>query len=190
MRPRLNLATAPLENQRRFLAAALAVGLPALLVFAILGARVAADWQASRERRAEVARLEAGIQRYSSERAELSKFFEKPETRRVMERAAFLNGLIDQRSFQWTKIFIDLERELPVGVRVVSLAPHLVSGHVELKMVVGAQNDRGKLEFLKTLESSRKFTKLLVVSEQRPSHSEEGDRVLLELVAEYKAESQ
>ncbi len=189
MRPRLNLATAPLENQRRFLAAALAIGLPALMLFAFLGVAVASDWRATRARRAEIARLETDIKHFQKERAALSKFFESPETRRVMERAAFLNALIDQRSFPWTKIFIDLERELPIGVRVVSLAPHMVSGHVELKMVVGAQNDKGKLEFLKTLESSPEFTKLLVVSEQRPAHSEEGDQVLVELVAQYKAEA-
>lgn len=190
MRPRLNLATVPLENQRRFLAAALAVGLPALLLFAVLGARVGAEWRASRSRRAEISRLEGDIQRYKQQRSELEKFFESPETHRVMERAAFLNGMIDQRSFPWTQVFLDLERELPVGVRIVNLAPHMVSGHVELKMVVGAQNDKGKLEFLKTLESSPEFTKLLVISEQHPARSEEGDQVLLELVAQYKTEKQ
>jgi Tfp pilus assembly protein PilN len=190
MRPRLNLATAPLENQRRFLAAALAVGLPALVLFVVLGARVVAEWRATGERRAEISRLEGDIQRYKQQRSELVQFFESPDTRRVMERAAFLNGMIDQRSFPWTKIFLDLERELPIGVRIVSLAPHLISGHVELKMVVGAQSDKGKLEFLKTLESSPEFSKLLVVSEQHPTRSEEGDQVLLELVAQYKTEKQ
>ena len=188
MKPRLNLATAPLENQRRFFAAALGVGLPALVIFAALAGAAYSDWRSTGERRAEVARLEAELRDFQNRRGELQKSFLTPETKKVMERAAFLNGLIEQRSFPWTKMFMDLERELPSGVHVVSLSPHMLAGGVEVRMVVAAATDRGKLEFLRTLENSAEFKRLMVLAESRPSRQEDAtDIVQLELVAQYAA---
>jgi Tfp pilus assembly protein PilN len=188
MKPRLNLATAPLENQRRFWTVALGVGLPALVIFAVLAAATYRDWRSTRERRAEVARLESELRDFQRRRTDLEKYFAKPETRQVMERASFLNGLIEQRSFPWTKMFMDLEHELPEGVHVVSLSPRMQAGGVEVHMVVGAASDRGKLEFLRTLENSSEFTNLVVVSESRPSRQEDAtDTVKVELVAQYAA---
>lgn len=188
MKPRLNLATAPLENQRRFFAVAIGVGLPALVIFAALAVAAYNDWRSTGERRAEVARLDAGLRDYQRRRADLEKSLAAPETKRVMERAAFLNGLIEQRSFPWTKMFTDLERELPTGVHVVSLSPRLQAGGVEVRMIVAAANDRGKLEFLRTLENSSEFTRLVVVSESRPTRQEDAaDAVQVELVAQYAA---
>lgn len=188
MKARLNLATAPLENRRRLFVVALGVGLPALILLAVLVGAAYSDWRSTGERRAEVARLEADLREYGKKRAEVEKTFAAPETKRVLERAAFLNGLIEQRSFPWTKMFTDLERELPAGVHVVSLSPRMQGGGVEVHMVVGAASDKGKLDFLRTLENSAAFSRLLVVSETRPQRQEQpGDAVQLELVAQYAA---
>lgn len=187
MKPRLNLATAPLENQRRFFAAALGAGLPALLLFAALAGAAYSDWRSTGKRRADVAGLEGGLRDDQRKRAELEKSFARPETKKVMERAAFLNGLIEQRSFPWTKMFMDLERELPTGVHLVTLSPRMQGGGVEVRMVVAAANDRGKLEFLRTLENSTEFKHLTVLSESRPSRQEDPtDTVQVELAAQYK----
>ena len=189
MKPRLNLATAPLENKRRFFAAALGLGVPALLLFAALIAAAYSDWHSTRERRAEVSRLEADLRDYHRRRADLEKAFADPATKRIIERATFLNGLIEQRSFPWTKMFMDLERELPAGVHVMSLSPRMSAGGVEVHMTVAATTDLAKLEFLRTLESSPEFTHLLVISESRPARQENSaDTVQLELVARYGAE--
>lgn len=188
MKPRLNLATAPLENQRRFVAVAIGVGLPAVVIFVMLTAAIHSDWRSTRQRRAEAARLSSDLRDYRIRRAELERFFAEPESKQVMERAAFLNALIEQRSFPWTKLFMDLERELPAGVHVLSLSPRMRSGNVEVHMIVGAASDLGKLEFLRTLENSAEFTGLIVVSESRPAHQEDPtDTVKLELVAQFAA---
>src|ERR1700687_5874708 len=182
MKPRLNLATAPLENRRRFFTAALGLGIPAFLLFAGLIVAAYSDWHSTRERRAEVARLEADLRDYHRRRVELEKSFADPATKRILERAAFLNGLIEQRSFPWTKMFMDLERELPSGVHLIQLAPHMSASGVEVHMTVAATNDLAKLEFLRTLESSPEFAHLLVISESRPTRQENSvDTVQLEL---------
>jgi len=103
------------------------------------------------------------------------------------QRAAYLNGLIQQRAFPWIKIFMDLERILPEGVRVVSIEPKLVGDNVQLKVVVGAATDEGKLNFLKELETSPEFSQIQLLTETRPARADQTDRVMLELQALYSA---
>jgi hypothetical protein len=52
-------------------------------------------------------------------------------------------------------------------VRVVSIEPRLADDHLELKLIIGARTDEGKLEFLKALESSRSFSDIEVLGETR-----------------------
>ena len=186
MKPRLNLATAPLENNRQFFALSLGIGLPALVIFAVLAGAAYSDWRATGQRRAEVGRLEADLRDYQQRRADLEKSFSDPKTKLILERAAFLNGLIEQRSFPWTKMFMDLERQMPAGVHMVSLTPRMQPGGVDVHMVVAASNDRSKLEFLRSLENSAEFKHLVVLSDSRPPKQEDpADAVHVELVAQY-----
>jgi len=186
IRTRLNLASSPVENHRRFFAAAFAVGVPALVLFAGLWIRMIHDRASTSERRVEVERLQADITGLRTQRAELERFFADPSTRLVTQQAAFLNGIIDQRSFPWTQFFLDLEHRLPGGVRILSLAPSLSGEHVRVKMRVGALNDKSKLDFLKSLEEAKEFSALELVSETRPSkNNEDNDVVQLDLEADY-----
>ena len=97
-------------------------------------------------------RLELQIAKLQQQRQGLSEFFENPQTVQRRQRAAYLNSLIQQRAFPWIKIFMDLERILPEGVRVVSIEPKLEGDNVQLTVLVGAMTDEGKLKFLKALE--------------------------------------
>lgn len=187
MKVRLNLATSPLENNRRFLLGASLLGIFALLLFVLLARQAYRDWRESSEIRAETAELQSQIRELRDARVDLERSFKRPEARRTVDRAAFLNGLIEQRSFPWTRIFMDLERLLPEGVRVVSIAPQMKDGRVEVRLVVGATSDDAKLEFLKTLEGAQEFTGVQVLSEARPSRPDTTDRVVLELLTWYSA---
>ena len=139
---------------------------------------------ADRTRRVKVEQQLAELQR---QRRELEAFFNLPQIREVRDRAAFLNGLITQRSFPWTKIFMDFERRLPEGVRVVSISPKMNEGRVEVKLVIGAASDEAKLKFLRALETSPEFSNIQLLAETRPNRPEQTDRVVLELVAWYAA---
>jgi Tfp pilus assembly protein PilN len=188
MHIRLNLATKPLENQRRFLLGATLAGGAALALFAFLTLETYRTLRANREMREETSRLQNELRDFRAQRRELEDFFKQPETRRVMDRASFLNGLIEQRSFPWTKIFMDLEQRLPAGVRVVSIAPKRKDEQIELKLVVGATSDESKVKFLKTLEEAPEFAAVQVTSESRgkagTGHAE--DQVVVELLALYQ----
>ncbi len=185
MKVRLNLATAPLETHRRFAAGAALVGSIAVIALVWLSWHAYKARRADSELRAERVQLEQRMDTLRRERRDLEQFFNRPDVLKVRDRGSFLNGLIEQRSFPWTKIFMDLERIVPAGVRVVSIGPKMNTGRVEVKLVIGATSDEAKLNFLRALETSKEFSRIQLLGETRPSQPEQAGRVVLELVAWY-----
>lgn len=189
MKVRLNLSTSPLENHRRFLLGAGVVGTAALLLLAVLSVYTFKVWRANRDFRGEVSRLEREMSSLRAERTELEKFFKQRDTQQVMDRAALLNGLIQERSFPWTRLFMDLEGLLPAGVRVVSIAPKMKDGGgVEIVMVIGAQSDDLKERVLRAFEEAKQFQNIQLLGEKLQNRPGDRDRLEMELVATYVAE--
>jgi hypothetical protein len=54
-------------------------------------------------------------------------------------------------------MFMDMEKIMPTGVRLVSIEPTHDKGEVKVKLLIGAINDEAKLKFLRALESSPAF---------------------------------
>jgi Tfp pilus assembly protein PilN len=190
MKLQLNLATAPQENHRPFLAGAALTSTLGMLVFVLLAHATYRSWRASRLLRADIARLENQIQQDRQRRQELATYFRGPVAQDVLERSAFLNSLIDERSFPWTKIFTDLEQTLPPGVRVVSIAPKLVKGRAEVTLEVGADSDDSKIKFLEAMERSSVFSGMVVNDEKRVEQGArakmlDSDKVVLDLTVWY-----
>ena len=187
MKVRLNLATVPLEKNRPFVVFSLAIGGIGLLAMALLSWNVYTVRRANTAIRLEQARIETDMQVLRRHRAGLESFFNRPETVQRRELSSFLNGLIAQRAFPWTQIFMDLERTLPDGVRIVSIDPHLSEDHLELRLTIGAKTDDGKLKFLKALEDSRAFSSIEVLGETRTGGKGGDDQVMMSLNARYSA---
>ena len=181
MRLRLNLATKPLVTHRRFLLGAGVLGGLAGLLFLVLGVHVYQVRKADREFRARIAQVNWDTANLRGERAKLEEFFSQVENAKLNDRATYLNSLIDARSFNWTQMFMDLERVLPGGVHVVSIVPKLSGDHVEVKLTVGATSDEAKLKFLRAVETSKELTHVELLSEHTPTGNESGDQALLEL---------
>ena len=93
----------------------------------------------------------------ATQRAMLSK---------LSERAAYLNSIIDESSFLWTQMFMDIEHLKPGGVRLLSISPKMVKGNMEVHLRVGATSDEAKLKFLRALEGSKDFAKVVVLNNQ------------------------
>lgn len=185
MKVRLNLATSPLESNRRFTLGATVVGVMAVLALIVLSQRAYSVWSIDRAFRTRQETLQSQVAELQQRRQNLSAFFQNAETVKRRQRAAYLNSLIQQRAFPWIKIFMDLERILPEGSRVVSIEPQLVGDNVQLKVLVGAVSDESKLKFLKALENSAQFSHIQLLSESRSTRVEETDRVMLVLQAQY-----
>jgi Tfp pilus assembly protein PilN len=187
MRIRLNLATSPLENDRRF-----NFGAGILIVVGVL-ALLGLTWRAysvrriDEARRLELAKVESDVAQLTRQRADLERYFDDPKVLEIRDRSAFFNSLIQERSFPWTRIFMDFEDILPEGVRIVNISPRLVKGHVELHLLVGAMTDEARLKFLRALEASHSFSHIALMSESRPQRQGDTDHVYLELIAWYAA---
>lgn len=184
MKLSLNLATAPLPNNRPFIAVATVAGSIAVLLLLILSEVAYRSWRADRELRMETAVWRAQIQGDLRRQKALEEYFRGPAAQQILQRSGFLNSLIDARSFPWTRIFMDLETTLPPGVRVITISPRLVGGRAEVSLQVGALSDEAKIQFLEAIEKSKTFSGLVVKSE-RPSPEASGDRVVMELTVWY-----
>ncbi len=183
---RLNLATKPLVSHRPFLAGALIATLIGGLVFAILGWRYYTMRQADAQLRARTQKVEDEISRLRIQRDELDHFFSQQETMGLQERAKFTATVMEGSSFNWTKLFMDLEHILPPGVQVLEIQPKLGKGGAEVKFVIGAANEDAKLKLLKAFEDSKSFSQLELVGEHANSDSKPGtDPLTVEFTAVY-----
>jgi Fimbrial assembly protein (PilN) len=185
MKLRLNLSTKPYENKRPFIAAAVFLGSFGTIALLVLSHAAFSTWRSSRELRLQIARWESEISTNLREQKTLAAYFHTPQAQEVMDRAGFLNTLIDQRSFPWTKIFMDLEDTLPAGVRVVNISPKLDNGRAQVEITVGAATDEGKIKFLEALEKSKAFSDIQVKSERHETQAGSVDKIQLQLSAWY-----
>jgi Tfp pilus assembly protein PilN len=185
MKLRLNLSTTPLENKRPFIAATAALGILGVLVFLLLGHAAYTSWAANRTLRQAISHWQEEIRSNQEKQAALQAYFQTPQAQQVLDRAAFLNSLIGQRSFPWTKIFMDLEQTLPPGVRVVSISPKLESGRARVELTVGAESDESKIKFLQDLEKSGVFTDIRVNDDRHQDQPGTIDKITLQLTAWY-----
>jgi type IV pilus assembly protein PilN len=164
MQVRLNIATKPLESHRRFLVGAGLLAVLGGVIFLALGWHVYSTLRAQealRHKEEENDNRAALLQR---RRKELDDFFAKTENARLKERASFVNGIIDERSFDWTQMFMDLEKLVPVGVHVVTIQPQLEKGHMFVRLTVAATSDESKIKFLHAMENSPAFSNVELLS--------------------------
>jgi Tfp pilus assembly protein PilN len=185
MQVRLNLATKPLVTHRKFVAGSALLGAAAFIAFLGLGWHVYLARKANSQMRAKTAKIQQEVSELAQQRAALELFFHLDENAKLHDRAAYINSLIDARSFNWTMMFMDLEQVLPAGVRVVSVAPKLEKGRVEVKFSIGATTDEAKLKFIKALEESKTFSHVQLMGSHVNKGGTAGDPIVVELTAEY-----
>jgi type IV pilus assembly protein PilN len=187
MKVRLNLSTKPLETHRRFLASAGVTALIAGFLFVGLGWHVYSARKLDAEQRTRTERIRQEMAKLETQRKDLERYFSQKEIAELHDRAAFINTILDARSFNWTLMFMDLERILPGGVRVISIEPKQVGTHVEVKLTVGAVSDEAELKFLHALEESNEFTEVQVQTAQsaNPAGNTSGDQKVVQLTTVY-----
>jgi Tfp pilus assembly protein PilN len=186
MKVPLNLSTAPQENRRPFLAGAALLGTIGMIALVVLFQATYTSWQSNRDMHARIAELESRIRRASARQAELATYFRGPDAQRVLDRANFLNSLIDERSFPWTKVFATLEQTMPSGVRVVAISPKLVNGRAQVDLTIGAADNEQEIRFLQAMERSKAFSNVEITSERRSDKDNTQDRILVELKVTYE----
>lgn len=188
MKTHFNLATAPLENNRRFIAGASALAVLALAAMVVLSLHAVSARRANRTMRAQIDNLRSQIRISLRQQDALRTEFKSAQAEEALKRSTFLNSLIEARTFPWTKMFADLEQILPPGVRVISISPQMDSdGTVRVALSIGAVNDDQALKFLNSMSSSPVFSPMHVTQETHPAKAPQGgdDTVLVSLEAHY-----
>ena len=174
MRIPINLSSQPFRKDRPILAAGfLAAGI-LLATFGFLILMIISARGQMKGERAEIADLDVKLKSITSEQAKFDVQLRRPENEAVFERNVMLNTLIDRKSISWTRIFSDLEKVLPGGIRLISIRlPQITNqNQVLLDMVVGASEQSPVLDLLKRLETSPVFGATTVHSFLPPTQNE------------------
>jgi type IV pilus assembly protein PilN len=188
MKVRLNVATNPLQTHRKFLAASGLLGAIAGIVCLALGWHVYSVRKSNETTRARAAAVRHEMLGLMGKRDELETFFKEERNAKLNQRSTFLNSLINEESLNWTQMFMDLEKIMPTGVRLVSIEPAHEKGQVLVKLQIGAISDEAKLKFIRALENSPAF-KDVKVDHQTFSEPQDAtgdlDRLHVQLSAVY-----
>ena len=185
---RLNLATKPLVSHRPFLAGAAVAALIGSILFVLLGWRFYTLRQADADMRVRTEKVQNEMLRADTQRKQLERFFSQQATVGLQSRAQFIAEVMEASSFNWTRLFMDLERTLPAGVHVLRIDPKLSKGGAEITFVIGAANDDAKLKLLKAFEDSRSFSGLKLLNEHAGEQTQPGaDPLTVEFTTEYSA---
>ena len=167
MRVTINLATTPVENNRRFLAFLVIFGGAVVILSGILAVRGYGEWRANRWVERDIAQLSTQLRELSAGQQRYEEFLHRPQVSPVLERAAYLNSLIQRKSISWTRIFMELERQLPDRVYLVSITPTVTKDNqLELKLSVAGESTAEIIRFLKTLEASPEFSEIELQTER------------------------
>jgi type IV pilus assembly protein PilN len=184
MRLDINLATRPYEDAREFWARwGLGVGLLGVLTLVLVGLAVQGWRNAGRDRH-NIGQLQEQIAERDKERALDQAELDKPANRSTRDQSQFLNGLIQRKSFSWTRVFEDLERVMPPNLHVVSLRPELnEQNQMQLDMKVACDTRSAAVELVHRMEGSKHFQGAQLVSEA--GTGEAGAGVAADVIAIY-----
>lgn len=182
----VNLASRPYEDEGQFYrqwgtGLALAALFTAFMVF--ISVRHYQDsqreWESARETQARLAELK-------KESAQAQQVLARPENRGTRDQSQFLNNAILRKSFSWTKLMEDMEKVMPAGLRVTSIAPVVDQrNRFTLKFEVEGENRDTAVELLRNMEKSPHFRSPQLSSETHGRAGESSAGVKSEIVTSY-----
>jgi Tfp pilus assembly protein PilN len=181
MKVHLNLSIRPLRRYRSFKVYVGATGALAFLLCAMLAFHVYHMRKNASALRLSTEQSTQEISQLELERQQLENFFSQPENAKLHERAAYVNSILDARSFNWTRMFMDMEKVLPEGVRVLKIEPKQIAGQAAVRLTIGAANEECKRKFLAALEQSDAFGHLQLSSVHADQQPAAAGELILEL---------
>lgn len=166
MKISVNLASRPYEDEGQFYrlwgtALVLTALFTAFMLFVSARHYYGAEreWESARQAQAKLAELK-------KESVMAQQVLARPENRGTRDQSQFLNSAILRKSFSWTKLMEDMEKVMPAGLRVTSIAPVVDQrNRFILKVEVEGQNRDTAVELLRNMEKSAHFRSPQISSE-------------------------
>lgn len=167
MRLNINLATKPYEDVRKFLARWGTLTLLLAIATALLLIQAVSNYRSTRLLNSQIAEKQQKIDALEKDRANAIETLNRPENKTVATASRFFNEQIQRKSLSWTRIFMDLERIMPPGLHVVSIAPEMNKDNQLIihLLVGGSSHDRAVL-LVQRMEESGTFKRAELRSEQ------------------------
>lgn len=174
MRIPMNLASEPFRRDRAMVVGSAVCAALLTILLGISSYMILAEHRRASHTRVAVDRLTNEVRTMAAEQARLDAVLRQPANASILERSLLLNTLVDRKSVSWTRIFADLEKVLPLNVRVIQVRlPQIdARNQVLLDMVIGAQGPGPVIEFLRNLQASPRFGPATVHNSAAPTDNE------------------
>jgi type IV pilus assembly protein PilN len=167
MRTNINLATQPYEDAREYvirwasLVLLLLLATAGLVWFTVHSVRQTSD--ISRQ----LARARNDLATLDREKVNAERMLALPKNRGTVDKSEFLNSLFARKAFSWTTVFSDMEKLMPPGLRVLSIAPALdEQNQLQVHIVVGGESRDRAIELMQNLEKTPRFHDVRLISDQ------------------------
>jgi type IV pilus assembly protein PilN len=186
MRFTINLASRPYQDEAQFYSRwGTALGLMVLFTVFMLAICIR-SYTESRKHWATASEAQAKLQTLKKEEAQAQQILAQPQNRGTRDKSEFLNSAIVRKSFSWTHLMMDLERVMPAGLRVVSLAPTLdKQNRFVLKVAVQGENRESAIALVRNMERSQRFRSPELVQESHAGGRGNETAVKSEILAFY-----
>ncbi|HLZ00385.1 MAG TPA: PilN domain-containing protein [Candidatus Angelobacter sp.] len=187
MRLNINLASHPYQDAGDFYRRwGAALGLLILVTLTLIAIAVH-EWMSTRSISVQIASIHKQMDDLDDVRNQAQAILNRPENRGTRDRSAFVNGLIEVKSFSWSEVFADMETLMPTRVHLVSIKPELdKEDQIEVTITAAGDSREKGFELQKNMEKSRYFSKAAVKVESSSQQAQPGgDTWKFELVAYY-----
>ena len=153
----INLSSRPFVNNRKFflITASLLILLSCVSYWNIY------RYKSVHSNRGQVKRLltqsQVQIEKLEKEQQEIMARLQKPETGEFLDLVDYINRLIQQRTFSWTRLLNDLETLIPSNLQIISIRPQITGNEIGIEIIASGRSSHDYIEFISNLESSGKF---------------------------------
>ena len=165
LRVPLNLASRPFFNNRKFYTASLLLGLALVVLSAANLFLYLAHRSQSLRLNRELSNQTAEATRLEKEQQEIWARLQQPETEDFLNLVDYLNPLIAQRTFSWTRFLNQLENLLPHQVQIVAITPRIVESEIVVEIFCNARSGADYIEFISRLEEASDFYAVNLMTE-------------------------
>jgi hypothetical protein len=185
MKITLNLATMPGARARYALAwtvPTIVIGVAALVLLSVAGARNFREYRAVRRSVAELQQVEAQVR---EQEMALRRDLERPQLRDMYRQTQFVNALIGRKQFSVSGLFEKVTPLLPAEVRLSGLTLTHAGKDLEVRFAVVGSSEEAVEKFLANLEDSRDFADVAILNQGFAQEGAEHEPVSISCSARY-----
>jgi type IV pilus assembly protein PilN len=156
----INLSTRPFVNNRKFFS------IIAMLLLLLVGVSYwnVSHYRTAHSRREQIRHMlnedRTRIEKLEKEQQEIMARLQRSDTSEFLDLVDYINRLIKQRTFSWTRLLNDLETLTPGNLQIVSIRPLVVGNEIGIEITANGRSSQDYIEFISRMESSGKFYKI------------------------------